>query len=513
MYNDFLFLNYWKSHYKIKKIREMLNRLLGGALYGGSGYADLLNRLNNLEIAFPLFMQRMKDYQRKGWYNNFKKKRPPTEEVEVLPDLVVSNIAIETRDHYALISVTVKNVGEAIAGGSTLKIAIDGASEFDELRGIPALDTNEEATVTISYPYDSETGNPKTYSVTCTVDVNNVVEEENEGNNILTGTFSAYERYEENNPPASGEGYVYLHMHNPEGVEINSLTGVDNTSASLDVHGLTPNTPSGYPYAYGAHNEATHLSKGDILQLPVGNYIFTGKFNGMEISRQVTIADGQVQVQIFNFSRTTITNQVSASLSYTHNSTFYDSDSGRYSDYFTLGGFNMGVFDAIFGGTYDTWNSIGQVSMALSSSSYSANISGVIIANPSNGEAGNLGMGLHHYPWMGGTYIGWGFQTSINPGTITNWYAQHGNSNNYVALKTAPLGWGGKIISFEDFTGWRTEKFLATVNPIWYVVGGGGLSANALPNAGAVSDFTTGYISNFLISSVPKNMDGLGIMG
>ncbi len=89
---------------------------------------------------------------------------------------------------------------------------------------------------------------------------------------------------------------IIVHCHNPEGKEINSITGV----------GLDPMATNIYDgdtlIGHGAYNAATHNQPIDIA---TGAHRIRAIFNGIELTQDINLANGQQQVLTFEFSRTT----------------------------------------------------------------------------------------------------------------------------------------------------------------------------------------------------------------
>ena len=86
---------------------------------------------------------------------------------------------------------------------------------------------------------------------------------------------------------------VIVHVHNPEGVEIASIEGMNPSSVEI----YDGDTLIGY----GAHNAETHNKP---IQMDPGNHTIKVKFNGMTLEQNISIAEGQTQVLTFAFNRT-----------------------------------------------------------------------------------------------------------------------------------------------------------------------------------------------------------------
>ncbi|MGD0335829.1 MAG: hypothetical protein ABSB18_01830 [Candidatus Omnitrophota bacterium] len=85
---------------------------------------------------------------------------------------------------------------------------------------------------------------------------------------------------------------IIVHCHNPEGKEINSITGIDINSAVI----YDGDTLIGY----GAHDSATH---GTPIRLTSGMHHIKAIFNNMELSQDINLTKDQTQTLTFTFER------------------------------------------------------------------------------------------------------------------------------------------------------------------------------------------------------------------
>ncbi len=512
MYEDFRLLSYWKQKHRIRKLWETLRKILGGILYGGAGRVNILERLLRLEKSINFFAYRLKQFTPGGRGTRYRYDVDFTiEEEEFLPDLIITNINTIIYAHYALFEITIKNTGEEIAGSSTLNVHVDGEDEYDTNISTPALDIDGEIILYSSFPY-YELGTAESYTVIGTADVNNVVEESNEGNNIKSNNFVGKKTHEEENPPDSGKGYLFYHIHNPEGIEINSITGVGSTTATLYYIRQPEGTPSGT--VYGAHNEATHInpSGGSMLQLPAGTYHLTASFNGMTILKTVNIPDGGVATETFTFSRIEVTDSISDSRNYNHDFEV-DGDGTEHSnfDYF-FGDTPMGVFRTRYKGSGTHWHTYGAFIQDLSLEGITLHIDGTCDVTGA-GYSGKLEMGAHSYPWSGGIYIQWDLNVNIKAQAFDWWYCQHGNSNDYITIK-GQVGYSSRTICKKDNTGYHLDTTWAGDDITSFpVTDGENANIDANPNAGQADWDSEGNIADFHISSVPYDLDGNGVKG
>ncbi|MDP2936866.1 MAG: hypothetical protein Q8O86_10295 [Dehalococcoidia bacterium] len=96
-------------------------------------------------------------------------------------------------------------------------------------------------------------------------------------------------------PAASAEGvaYIIIHVHNPEGVEIASIQGVDPGSVQIyDGDTLI---------SYGTNNATTHNEPMGILP---GAHTIKAVFNGMTKEQTITLSANDTKVVTFTFDRT-----------------------------------------------------------------------------------------------------------------------------------------------------------------------------------------------------------------
>jgi hypothetical protein len=91
--------------------------------------------------------------------------------------------------------------------------------------------------------------------------------------------------------------YVVIHVHNPEGVEINTIQGLGPHS----VHVYCRDDP--YFNGYAAYDQATH---GLPFSISPGNHTIGVYFNGMTIEKNISITAGETIPLFFTFQRTEI---------------------------------------------------------------------------------------------------------------------------------------------------------------------------------------------------------------
>lgn len=506
MYEDFKNKSYWKTSHKIRTLWYILRRILGGAIEGESVFANLLERISFLENKISNLNNRLKRYipgNKTTYYNydtDFDIEEP---EEENLPDLTINSIITQDKGHYILFEIQIKNIGEAGAGGNSLKFEISEEEDYTQNLAVPSLEVGSLTTLYYSFPYD-ETGNPKNYTAITTVDINNIIEESDESNNIDSKNFSAKDKH----VPSSGYGYLFYHIHNPEGVEINSITDV-GLVATLEYTRI----PSGSPHGtvYGAHNEATHiqLSGGSMLELPIGTYQLIASFNGMTKTRNIIIQDENSITEMFIFNRTEVTDYITDNRSYSHDFEV-DGENIEHSnfDYF-FGDEPYGRYRTKYKGSGTHWHTYGEFSQNLDNNGISISINGTCDVT-GVGYSGRLEIGAHNY---GAGFVSYDLDVNIPAQIFDWWYCQHGNANNYITIK-GQTGYASRIICKKDYSGYHLDttgaKNLIVSFPI---TGGDSTYFYAQPNAEEESWNSSGTISDFHISSVPYDLDGNGVKG
>lgn len=259
MFNDFNFLNYWKTNHKIKKTRELINRIYGHYLFKldkVNTIENSLNRLGNL-------INRLEEVI-----------------TELLPDLTIISIIPTEYFNYIDFKITVKNIGTADVATSVTNILMNSIGTNIN---IPALIIDETFEFNIQFIFDP-LGEDKDYTIIAIADSDNSIEELNETNNDKSLAFAAKDVYVGTN--------IIVHCHNPEGKEINSITGVDN-QVEIFVDSISK--------GYGTYNEESH---GIPIEINPGNRLIEVKFNGITESQNINILEGNTQQLFFRFNRT-----------------------------------------------------------------------------------------------------------------------------------------------------------------------------------------------------------------
>ena len=319
---DFLNLSYDKAKFKIRTIRELINRI------SSSGLQQILNLLNRLIAKVDRLDEVVQELERQ-WGDIERNWEPP---VIILnkPDLVVSSIQTTTLTNYVNFDITVLNQGYDVAGASKLEVVIHDHSTV--VLDVPELGVLGEAVLVHQYAFDTTSGATQK-TITATADSTKVVQEQNEFNNTKSVTFSAKQPY-------NTTGLI-IHMHNPEGNEIGSVLG---SRDGFSVYATKVGEGSISLTDGVAIDEATHA-----IQIPwvgvVGNWTIHAYFNGIYLTQNVAIVANITEEIFFVFPRDEILLEYSFSgnLNYSKDHTFIGSPVPGY--YYTES--DYGIFEAV----------------------------------------------------------------------------------------------------------------------------------------------------------------------
>ena len=300
MFEDFLNLNYWKTNNKLRKIRELLNRIDAPSI------ERALPKINNSLYSANTIIEGLS-------YGVYRKNLEEEEEVETnLPDLTIKNIITTDYGHYVDFAITVQNIGKEVAGANILNVVIPDVSNVD--LDVPSLEINETVVLYHQYSFDSN-GTEKQKIIIASADSKNSVEESNERNNskigqatvknILSPETGAWSQY----IPPVGKAYIITHLHNPEGKEIGSISGVSGVTVSPGII---------------ATNKATH---GIPTVVVPGYHNIIATFNGITLNQEINIENGQTIEIFFIFPRTI--SEIDWGVNQSYNDTLSIPESGR----------------------------------------------------------------------------------------------------------------------------------------------------------------------------------------
>lgn len=265
MYNDFKFKNYKQTNHKIRRLRELVDRL-----YGDYEYKKKLINEINLKIKINL----------------------PSE--ANLPDLTITNITSIDKGHYFEFTITIQNIGE-VATTEETNLVITILDQETELI-VPALDVDETVDRYTSFPYDPAAVDTYSLNVNSEVNEERNIEESNYENNILAKDFIIKEKF-----VTTG---LIVHAHNPEGIEIGSLENqIFNHPPAPWIFGgeVYINDVLIYPTPY---NEETHnFVITTIPPISPGLKTVKVRINNIIMQKSVTFIENQVSVVYFVFPR------------------------------------------------------------------------------------------------------------------------------------------------------------------------------------------------------------------
>jgi pimeloyl-ACP methyl ester carboxylesterase len=102
----------------------------------------------------------------------------------------------------------------------------------------------------------------------------------------------------------SGTSYIIVHALNPEGIEIASIEGMDSHCVEIYDGDIL--------IGYGAHDNETYNKP---IAISSGAHTIKVKFNGMELSQDINLQEGETRILTFTFERTEIEGILSQSMS------------------------------------------------------------------------------------------------------------------------------------------------------------------------------------------------------
>jgi hypothetical protein len=261
MYEDFKFLNYWKTKHKIDKLTEMARRLVN----------DLEMKRNRM-FTIESSIKTLQDYLNKTTIAN-------------QTDLIVTEIIPTIYYNYAHFDVIIKNIGDIASLSCTLTITISSGMTYDI--ALPALNVNETHIAECIF-YFNGSGASETYTLSAVADSSHVNNEITIVNNTKTISFDAKTAY------AFKTGVV-VHCHNPEGKEINSITGMSGGGYEFAMI-----YDDDIPIGWGAYDSNTNNA---VHQLEAGMHLINVRFNGMRLNQFVEIKVNEISILTFTFTR------------------------------------------------------------------------------------------------------------------------------------------------------------------------------------------------------------------
>lgn len=262
MYEDFKFLNFDRSTHKIRKIRELLNRL-------SADYERKKLRIDNLNLKIKAITKKIEQSAQEG---------PITD----LPDLKIISLVVTIYNQYADFEITIENIGAASSLECILEVSVEGVIlDFT----IPALAVAETVVLYSAYPYNPS-GAEYSYTLTATADATNINQELDKSNNTLSENFIG-------KIPYTGVSQIIVNILNDEGKEIWAAMGASGYISVFIDDVLTPITL------------ATNITTKDIpYSVPAGLHYIRVECNGFAQTKPVNVLSGSTSIVTFIFKRT-----------------------------------------------------------------------------------------------------------------------------------------------------------------------------------------------------------------
>lgn len=293
MFNDFKLLNYSSTKNKIRKIKEILDRLTLENLELELQYNFLLSSIEQLDKRKDGFVPFYPDKKPGGEEGEGEEEPIPPEE-QNLPDLIISQISPTLFTNYVNYAITIRNQGAIASSITTLDAIIPGLLNQNTL--IQIIEPGAEYTINVQYSFDPDGDEiPKTFISTVNPTHNfNESNFNNNSNSTQATVKEAYTEPEPGDPPNSS--YVIFHLHNPEGKEINSIDGiVGSNKATITI--------SGEGTFFGAANLGEHGTRH--LLNTSGTKSVSAHFNGINITQSIAFIPNTTTEIRITFPRTT----------------------------------------------------------------------------------------------------------------------------------------------------------------------------------------------------------------
>lgn len=470
MFNDFKVLNYNTTNNKIRKIKELLDRLDLATDELETRYFDLNNTYNGLDR----LVQELKPF-----LDEVKRRQEePTPEPTNLPDLLIDSIIPTLYSNYINLEITIKNQGSVASSATTLNTVIPSLRNYSN--PIPALEPEETFITNIQYSFDPA-GTDENKEGVSTVNPNHSFDELNFNNNTQDFLMEV-------KSPYSGAG-VIVHLHNPEGKEINSIQGMIGNEAKVTI--------GGYNYT-GAKNLAEHGQKQSLYGM-TGLQTCVATFNGITLTSQINIPVGETIELIFTFER------IDSSLDVT----FFQSASGMAlnNQIITISTFPWVVRVSAQDSSYG----IGNINLSASLSSFILNLS----TNKPNLS------GLSTIVWYGDfTYSPNPLYTDINLALQTNftdWIVQSIPSGYFPGFRLLSLE---PIYAWYQLPTWRKPDFPLPISRLIKLSAGrnyiglqswlSDIQVSAFSGETSKNLILTGT-NQFKMSSVPYDLNGTAV--
>ena len=407
MFNDFKALNYYTTNHKIRKIKELLDRLTLEHLALEFNVKSIGSTINRTD-------QRVQDFV--PFYQTSISGGEEPEPTSNLPDLIVVNIIPTTFSNYVNYAITVQNIGVDTSSSTTLNSIIPDLLTTDS--SIPALSSNETYTTNVQYAFDPA-GSSAQKTFISTVNPLHTASESNYNNNSKSVQSTVKAEY-----TPDGNAYVIFHLHNPEGKEINSITGSGTgvNTANINIEGT------------GGFTGASNLSEHGVRHVlsASGVKLVTATFNGITIQQNVDfVADTTTQLTI-PFPRTDDLN-----MNYSNNlpATSFSLTSPFYEQAFSA----LPLPSYVFTPNYNVATGEASANWTLTNSSFDGEIA---IKRLSGGAFGGVSHGVKQLILYVFDLLAPGLALIIPPtSAFNNWYAQSLQTGQYptIALRRTGL--------------------------------------------------------------------------
>ena len=272
MFNDFKNLNFSTTKQKIRKLKELFDRLR---------LNDFEERLKRLTLSINHVDKKIIDVP---------PPPPPPPPPTTLPDLAITSLIPTVGSNSVSFEITITNNGLGTSSGTMLNGNLYGQTLHSV--PVPSLEPSGQFTTNIEFTFDSE-GESVIRTFFAEVNPSHNFIEVDYGNNTASTVVTIKEAF----IPDPEKAYLIVHAHNPEGKEINGLlTHINYDDAYIYM--------DGNPYTYAPVNISQHGQRHDATNY-VGTHTFTLRFNGMESEGQiVNIQLGTTQELVFTIPRT-----------------------------------------------------------------------------------------------------------------------------------------------------------------------------------------------------------------
>lgn len=304
MFNDFKLLNFDTAINKLRKLKDIFDRL---------NLDNLENRYNNLLNKLSLLDTKVRDFQA-VYQDQVPPIIPPTGN---LPDLAITGMSYQLFADYTKIQITITNVGLEASPATSLDLLV--TDYFNNSTWIPALEPSESFTTNAQISYDAS-GDLTTKQFFVEVNSSHSFNESSFTNNIgsipieLKLTTVGDDEYLF---PPDGETYLIIHVHNPEGKEIAGLLEGMEVAPELYRYDNSPFSISGH-FWYANHSSDVRGTPFSSQGLPPGTANCTVIWNGIEVTKLINVIANSVTEVIFTLPRTIYVFDYSSSKNYSH---------------------------------------------------------------------------------------------------------------------------------------------------------------------------------------------------